>query len=112
MLNHAFVHVDRDARVVSIIATKHNVEAELSIHHCQALPPTSLSPNIRNAPASILSWFSVVSAQVKTISAGDRATALRLEYRVKRMSRIQKEALIDGCESLQKLTKDQFSAAG
>ena len=44
--------------------------------------------------------------------AGDRATALRLEYRVKRMSRIQKEALIDGCESLQKLTKDQFTAAG
>ncbi len=34
---------------------------------------------------------------------GDRATALRLEYRIKQLSRAQKEALVDGRESLQRL---------
>ncbi len=43
---------------------------------------------------------------------GDRATALRLEYRIKQLSRAQKEALIDGRESLQELVADQVSAAG
>ncbi len=33
MLKHAFVYVDCDARVVSIVTTKHDVEAELSIRH-------------------------------------------------------------------------------
>ncbi len=42
---------------------------------------------------------------------GDRATALRLEYRIKQLSRAQKEALVDGRESLQRLA-DQVSAAG
>ena len=43
---------------------------------------------------------------------GDRAMALRLEYRVKQLNRAQKEALIDGSESLQTLATDQVSAAG
>ncbi len=43
---------------------------------------------------------------------GDRATALRLEYRIKQLSRAQKEALIDGRESLQELVANQVSAAG
>jgi len=43
---------------------------------------------------------------------GDRATALRLEYRIKQLSRAQKETLIDGRESLQELVADQVSAAG
>ncbi len=44
--------------------------------------------------------------------AGDRATALRLEYRIKQMSRARKEALINGSESLERLMADQFSVAG
>ena len=43
---------------------------------------------------------------------GDRATALRLEYRVKQLDRAQKKALIDGSESLQVLAANQLSAAG
>jgi putative endonuclease len=42
---------------------------------------------------------------------GDRATALRIEYRIKQLSRAQKEALVDGRESLQRLA-NQVSAAG
>ncbi|MBT8086430.1 MAG: GIY-YIG nuclease family protein [Gammaproteobacteria bacterium] len=34
---------------------------------------------------------------------GDRATASRLEYRVKQLSRAQKEALIDGRQSIAEL---------
>ncbi len=44
--------------------------------------------------------------------AGDRATALRLEYRVKQLDRAQKKALIDGSESLQVLAANQLSVAG
>ncbi len=40
---------------------------------------------------------------------GDRALASRLEYRVKQLSRVQKEALIAGQESLDQLTGDQVS---
>ena len=40
---------------------------------------------------------------------GDRALASRLEYRVKRLSRARKEALIAGTESLRDLTEDQVS---
>ena len=43
---------------------------------------------------------------------GDRALACRLEYRVKRLSRTQKEALIAGRESLDQLTDDQVSGPG
>lgn len=35
-----------------------------------------------------------------TETVGDRATATALEYRVKRLSRARKEAIIDGRESL------------
>ena len=40
---------------------------------------------------------------------GDRAIASRLEYRVKRLSRARKEALIAGTESLRDLTEDQVA---
>ena len=40
---------------------------------------------------------------------GDRALASRLEYRVKRLSRAQKEALIAGTASLPDLTGNQVS---
>ena len=43
---------------------------------------------------------------------GDRATASRLEYRIKQMNRAQKEALIDGTVSLLDLAEDQVSATG
>ena len=43
---------------------------------------------------------------------GDRALASRLEYRVKQLSRTQKEALIAGRESLDQLTGDQVSGRG
>lgn len=43
---------------------------------------------------------------------GDRASASRLEYRVKRLSRSQKEALIDGDEPLPLLLDDQVSGIG
>lgn len=43
---------------------------------------------------------------------GDRATASRLEYRVKRLSRAHKEALIDGRLSLADLLADQSSPRG
>lgn len=43
---------------------------------------------------------------------GDRAIASRLEYRVKRLSRDRKEALIAGKESLQGLIDDQVSGDG
>lgn len=36
-------------------------------------------------------------------TVGDRATATALEYRVKRLTRAQKEAIIDGRESLRDL---------
>lgn len=43
---------------------------------------------------------------------GDRAAALALEYRVKKLSRARKEALIDGRESLYDLTPGQASGKG
>lgn len=47
---------------------------------------------------------------------GDRGAASALEYRVKRLSRARKEALISGCESLGDLLDDaepdQASGAG
>lgn len=43
---------------------------------------------------------------------GDRATAQRLEYRVKRLSRGDKEALIRGERSLGGLFQDSVSGAG
>lgn len=43
---------------------------------------------------------------------GDRATASRLEYRVKRLSREQKEALIAGHRSIADLLADQSSLEG
>ena len=47
-----------------------------------------------------------------TQEVGDRAVASRLEYRVKQLSRTQKEALIAGSESLDQLTGDQVSGRG
>ena len=44
--------------------------------------------------------------------AGDRSEASSLEYRIKRLNRSEKEALIDGSLSLQALRADQGSAAG
>lgn len=49
---------------------------------------------------------------VYSVRAGDRAAALRLEYRIKQLNRGQKRALIDGRESLQSLVADQSAAAG
>ncbi|MGB5722479.1 MAG: GIY-YIG nuclease family protein [Woeseiaceae bacterium] len=47
---------------------------------------------------------------------GDRSVASALEYRVKRLSRAQKEAVIDGRQSLRDLlarsSPDQVSGAG
>lgn len=43
---------------------------------------------------------------------GDRATASRLEYRVKQLSRAQKEALIAGRRSIADLLADQSSLEG
>lgn len=49
-------------------------------------------------------------------TVGDRATATALEYRVKRLTRAQKEAIIDGRESLRDLLdllrRAQVSAGG
>lgn len=49
-------------------------------------------------------------------AVGDRAVASVLEYRVKRLSRAQKQAIIDGCETLADLlepaTPDQVSGGG
>lgn len=45
-------------------------------------------------------------------AVGDRASASRLEYRVKRLSRSQKEALIGGDDSLFELLGDQVSDMG
>jgi putative endonuclease len=44
--------------------------------------------------------------------AGDRSEASSLEYRIKRLKRSEKEALIDGSLSLQALRAGQDSAAG
>jgi putative endonuclease len=43
---------------------------------------------------------------------GDRSVASQLEYRIKRLDRSGKQALIDGRISLQSLRPDQDSAAG
>ena len=43
---------------------------------------------------------------------GNRADAQRLEYRVKRLSRADKEALIRGDRSLRELIQDSDSASG
>jgi putative endonuclease len=43
---------------------------------------------------------------------GDRATASVLEHRVKRLTRRQKEALIDGRRSIADLLADQVSGDG
>lgn len=43
---------------------------------------------------------------------GDRAAASRVEYRIKRLDRAQKEALIDGRIVLRELMPDQVSVAG
>ena len=48
---------------------------------------------------------------VYSASVGDRASATRLEYRVKKLSRCEKEALINGATSLQDLATDQDSAS-
>ena len=43
---------------------------------------------------------------VYSASIGDRASAARIEYRVKQLSRTEKKALIDGATSLQALARD------
>ncbi len=43
---------------------------------------------------------------------GDRALASRFEYRVKKLRRVEKQALIDGRETLAALIPDQDSEAG
>ena len=45
-------------------------------------------------------------------AVGDRSTASRLEYRVKQLSREDKEALISGATKLRDLMTDQSSEAG
>lgn len=49
-------------------------------------------------------------------AVGDRAVASVLEYRVKRLSRARKQAIIDGCETLGGLLEppmpDQVSGGG
>ena len=49
-------------------------------------------------------------------AVGDRATATALEYRVKRLTRAQKEAIIDGreslCDLLGRSRRAQVSAGG
>ena len=42
--------------------------------------------------------------------AGDRASAMRAEYRVKQLDRQQKQALIDGQFSLHDMLSDQVSS--
>ena len=43
---------------------------------------------------------------------GDRAAAQQLEYRVKKLSRDKKEALISGRDSLDELRRDHSAATG
>lgn len=45
-------------------------------------------------------------------TVGDRSAATRVEYRVKRLQRSGKEALINGTSTLQDLVSDQGSDAG
>jgi len=45
-------------------------------------------------------------------TVGDRSAATRVEYRVKRLQRSGKEALINGTLTLQDLVSDQVSDAG
>lgn len=47
---------------------------------------------------------------VFSASVGDRGSAARIEYRVKQLSRAEKEALIDGATSLQDLAWDRDPA--
>lgn len=49
---------------------------------------------------------------VFTADVGDRATALQLEYRVKRLSRSEKCALITGRESLDDFFPNQVAGEG
>lgn len=43
---------------------------------------------------------------------GDRSAALRAEYRIKKLNRLQKEALIDGRAKLPDFVLDQDSVTG
>ncbi len=45
-------------------------------------------------------------------AVGDRSVASQLEYRIKKLDRAAKEALIDGALSLADITKPQASGAG
>lgn len=45
-------------------------------------------------------------------AVGDRSVASQLEYRIKKLDRAAKQALIDGALSLADLTKPQASGAG
>jgi putative endonuclease len=45
-------------------------------------------------------------------AVGDRALASRFEYRVKKLSRLEKQALIDGRQTLVALIPNQNSEAG
>ncbi len=45
-------------------------------------------------------------------AVGDRALASRFEYRVKKLSRLEKQSLIDGHETLAALVANQDSDAG
>ena len=49
---------------------------------------------------------------VYSAAIGDRSTASRVEYRIKRLHRRDKEALIKGTSTLQDLLSDQGSDAG
>ncbi len=49
---------------------------------------------------------------VYSAEAGDRSSALQLEYRIKQLNRGDKEALIGGRMELQSLMVDQNSEAG
>jgi putative endonuclease len=49
---------------------------------------------------------------VYSVAVGDRSAASRVEYRVKKLHRAAKEALIDGRLTLQELVLNQVSDAG
>ena len=59
--------VDSDACIQAAIPAADDVQAVFAVGHDQALPPVSVSPRTRNAPASMLAPFSGVSAKVSAI---------------------------------------------
>ena len=79
MLPDAALDVDGNTGVKRTVGTADNIQAVLACgHRSQARAPVIVSPSTRNAPASILSPFSGVSAQVSTISETPPSSAAGL----------------------------------